>query len=220
MRLFVRLFVRFFFIGGARRRGSRRRGRRRTLGRKQNGVQACIVRKHNARLTSVKRTDLASRHRQCVKPDQVPPPPFWLAKPTLHTEYSSYISHFSADRDAVESYTLNTKQYDTCSNIMHRMVARSVQAADGKIKSPGTAPRGRAGGWVGGGGAELRGHADAGLSVEPSCAPCCDPPSVYIPGGRPLARSVASKSSDGLVVARAVHSWCSFPAFRCGATGV
>ncbi|CAN0322906.1 unnamed protein product, partial [Pylaiella littoralis] len=36
----------------------------------KNGVQSCITRKHNARLTAVKRKDLASRHRQCVKPDQ------------------------------------------------------------------------------------------------------------------------------------------------------
>ncbi|CAM9122080.1 unnamed protein product, partial [Hapterophycus canaliculatus] len=36
----------------------------------KNGVQACILRKHNARLTSVKREDLAARHRQCIKPDQ------------------------------------------------------------------------------------------------------------------------------------------------------
>lgn len=37
----------------------------------QNGVQACIIRKHNARLTAVKKEDLAARHRQCIKPDQV-----------------------------------------------------------------------------------------------------------------------------------------------------
>lgn len=37
----------------------------------QNGVQVCLVRKHNARLMSVKMEDLTSRHRQCVKPDQV-----------------------------------------------------------------------------------------------------------------------------------------------------
>eukprot|EP00904_Undaria_pinnatifida_P006230 jgi/Undpi1/2737/HiC_scaffold_14.g06115.m1 len=36
----------------------------------KNGVQSCIVRKHNARLCSVKKANLASRHRQCVKPDQ------------------------------------------------------------------------------------------------------------------------------------------------------
>ncbi|CAM9167700.1 unnamed protein product [Ectocarpus sp. 12 AP-2014] len=36
----------------------------------KNGVQACIMRKHNARLTAVKRDELAARHRQCVKPDQ------------------------------------------------------------------------------------------------------------------------------------------------------
>ena len=29
------------------------------------------MRKHNARLTTVKKEDLAARHRQCVKPDQV-----------------------------------------------------------------------------------------------------------------------------------------------------
>lgn len=39
--------------------------------RVQNGVQTCILKGHNARLTSVTKENLLARHRQCVKPDQV-----------------------------------------------------------------------------------------------------------------------------------------------------
>lgn len=39
--------------------------------REQSGVQACIMRMHNPRLTCVAKDGLAARHRQCVKPDQV-----------------------------------------------------------------------------------------------------------------------------------------------------